>query len=98
MGKKRGQATSLSIFSHYLKEVACPLFCQKLQRNTDLLYYDYNPRSKNSNQQIQKYYQITYDTLCLYYAFKYFLAFWGITILWYKPGYKIFFKEVKNGQ
>jgi len=39
------------------------------------------PLQSNYNQQIQNYYKIIYDTLCIYFAFKYFLAFWGITII-----------------
>ena len=36
------------------------------------------PLQPSYNQQIQNYYKIIYDTLCIYFAFKYFLAFWGI--------------------
>ena len=39
------------------------------------------PLQPSCNQQIQNYYKITYDTGVYTFAFKYFLAFWGITIL-----------------
>jgi len=39
------------------------------------------PLQHSYNQQIQNYYKIIYDTLCAHSAFKYFLAFCGITIL-----------------
>ena len=39
------------------------------------------PLQPSYNQQIQNYYKIIYDTLCTRSAFKYFLAFWEITIL-----------------
>ncbi|PKP55207.1 hypothetical protein CVT91_16280 [Candidatus Atribacteria bacterium HGW-Atribacteria-1] len=35
------------------------------------------PLQPSYKQQIQNYYKIIYDTLCIYSAFKYFLAFWG---------------------
>jgi len=39
------------------------------------------PLQPSCNWRIQNYYKIIYDTLCMYFAFKYFLAFWGITII-----------------
>ena len=35
-------------------------------------YNQFQPITKN-------FYKIVYDTLCTYSAFKYFLAFWGVT-------------------
>ena len=51
------------------------------------------PLQFNYNQQIK----IIYHTLRIYFAFKYFLAFWGLTILYnlLKPFFIIFAKNKK---